>query len=64
MNKKDNKQIKKQEDLHKLFKPNLSPKRIFTLGSFGGTYWRPIKHKGVLLENQHKKYKWTYLTIL
>ena len=58
MNKKDNKQINKQNNLHKLFKPNLSPKRIFTLGSFGGTYWRPIKHKGGLLENQHKKYKW------
>ena len=25
------------------FKPNLSPKEIFHLGSFGGTYWRPIK---------------------
>ena len=24
------------------FKPNLSPKEIFQLGSFGGTYWRPI----------------------
>ena len=24
------------------FTPNLSPKDIFTLGSFGGTYWRPI----------------------
>lgn len=25
------------------FKPNLSPKQIFSLGTFGGTYWRPIK---------------------
>ena len=24
------------------FKPNLTPRQIFTLGSFGGTYWRPI----------------------
>ena len=24
------------------FQPNLSPKEIFHLGSFGGTYWRPI----------------------
>jgi hypothetical protein len=24
------------------FKPNLSPKEMFRLGSFGGTYWRPI----------------------
>jgi len=24
------------------FKPNLSPIQIFALGSFGGSYWRPI----------------------
>jgi len=24
------------------FTPNLTPRQIFTLGSFGGTYWRPI----------------------
>ena len=24
------------------FKPNLTPKQMFRLGSFGGTYWRPI----------------------
>ena len=24
------------------FKPNLTPNEIFKLGSFGGTYWRPI----------------------
>jgi len=24
------------------FRPNLSPRDIFRLGSFGGTYWRPI----------------------
>lgn len=24
------------------FRPNLTPKEIFHLGSFGGTYWRPI----------------------
>ena len=24
------------------FRPNLTPKEIFSLGSFGGTYWRPI----------------------
>jgi|UniRef100_A0A6C0LG28 hypothetical protein len=24
------------------FTPNLSPREIFQLGSFGGTYWRPI----------------------
>jgi hypothetical protein len=25
------------------FRPNLTPREIFDLGSFGGTYWRPIK---------------------
>ena len=40
------------------FTPNLSPKEIFQMRSFGGTYWRPIysqvtkKH----YKNQHKKY--------
>ena len=24
------------------FQPNLTPRDIFELGSFGGTYWRPI----------------------
>ena len=24
------------------FTPNLTPKEMFQLGSFGGTYWRPI----------------------
>ena len=24
------------------FKPNISPKRVFQMGSFGGTYFRPI----------------------
>lgn len=27
---------------HINFKPNLSPREIFLLGSFGGTYWRSI----------------------
>ena len=40
------------------FKPNLSPREMFRLGSFGGTYWRPIyssvnkKH----YKNVHKRY--------
>jgi hypothetical protein len=40
------------------FKPNLSPRDIFKLGSFGGTYWRPIKSKfyKTKLRNYHKKY--------
>lgn len=25
------------------FRPNLTPRQIFRLGSFGGTYWRPIR---------------------
>jgi len=43
---------------HPEFKPNLTPSEIFQLGSFGGTYWRPIysaitKKK---YKNVHKKY--------
>jgi hypothetical protein len=40
------------------FIPNLSPREMFLLGSFGGTYWRPI-YSGLLkkkLKNVHKKY--------
>ena len=40
------------------FKPNLTPKEVFQLGSFGGTYWRPI-YSSVTEKNykdQHKKY--------
>ena len=44
------------------FTPNLSPRKMFQLGSFGGTYWRPIDSKFYesTLKNQHKKYpsKW------
>ena len=46
--------------LEKLFKPNLTPKKMFELGSFGGTYWRPI-YSGVTkrkYKNLHKKYSW------
>jgi hypothetical protein len=40
------------------FKPNLSPKQMFKLGSFGGTYWRPIYSSvtGKNYKNVHKKY--------
>lgn len=40
------------------FNPNLSPRDIFKLGSFGGTYWRPIKSKFFIhkLKNKHKNY--------
>ena len=41
------------------FKPNLTPKEIFELGSFGGTYYRPIYSKITKkhYKNVHKKYK-------
>uniref|UniRef100_A0A6C0LZ30 Uncharacterized protein n=1 Tax=viral metagenome TaxID=1070528 RepID=A0A6C0LZ30_9ZZZZ len=40
------------------FIPNLTPREMFKLGSFGGTYWRPIHSKVVnkKLKNVHKKY--------
>jgi len=40
------------------FQPNLTPEQVFRLGSFGGTYWRPIKSAvtGKKYENVHKKY--------
>lgn len=44
------------------FTPNLSPREIFQLGSFGGTYWRPIKSKffDKTLRDKHKKYSTTW----
>lgn len=44
--------------MDKDFKPNLTPRQIFIMGSFGGTYWRPIKSKfhDKTLKNKHKKY--------
>ena len=52
---KKNKSTKKMD---KDFKPNLTPRQMFTMGSFGGTYWRPIKSKfhNTTLKNKHKKY--------
>ena len=40
------------------FRPNLTPRQIFTMGSFGGTYFRPIKSKfyNNTLRNKHKKF--------
>jgi len=40
------------------FTPNLTPRDIFKLGSFGGTYWRPIYSKITRkhYKNPHKKY--------
>ena len=41
------------------FKPNLTPRQIFKMGSFGGTYWRPIKSQitGKSHKNRHLKFK-------
>lgn len=43
---------------HPEFKPNLTPKEVFQLGSFGGTYWRPIYSEVTKkkYKDQHKKY--------
>ncbi len=40
------------------FKPNLTPKEMFQMGSFGGTYWREIFSciTNKCYKNQHKKY--------
>lgn len=40
------------------FRPNLTPSEIFKLGSFGGTYWRPIYSSitNRTYTNIHKKY--------
>ena len=40
------------------FTPNLTPRQIFLLGSFGGTYWRPITSRitNKKYRNEHKKY--------
>tara|TARA_A100001015_G_scaffold72047_1_gene79881 strand:+ start:1834 stop:2385 length:552 start_codon:yes stop_codon:yes gene_type:complete len=38
------------------FTPNLSPKEMFALGSFGGTYWRPI-YSTVTNKNYKNKHK-------
>tara|TARA_E500000331_G_scaffold167661_1_gene162186 strand:+ start:3929 stop:5563 length:1635 start_codon:yes stop_codon:yes gene_type:complete len=40
------------------FRPNLTPREMFVLGSFGGTYWRPIDSgvTGKSHKNEHLKY--------
>jgi hypothetical protein len=46
---------------HPEFTPNLTPRQIFELGSFGGTYWRPI-FSGVNsreYKNQHRVFDWS-----
>ena len=52
------KRTKKKSSLEKQFTPNINPKQMFKMGSFGGTYWRPI-YSGVTkkkYKNVHKKY--------
>ena len=46
---------------HPEFTPNLTPEQIFRLGSFGGTYWRPIYSSVTKrnYKNQHKEFKWS-----
>ena len=44
------------------FTPNLSPRDIFIMGSFGGTYWRPIYSQvtGRNYKNQHNDFPKTW----
>ena len=48
------------------FKPNLTPKEVFKMGSFGGTYFRPIKSsvtgKSYKSENVIKEYPESWFT--
>lgn len=48
------------------FKPNLTPKDVFKMGSFGGTYFRPIKSsvtgKSYKSENVIKEYPKSWFT--
>lgn len=41
------------------FRPNLTPKQIFSQGAFGGTYFRPITSSitGKSYKNKHTKYQ-------
>jgi hypothetical protein len=38
------------------FKPNITPQEMFELGSFGGTYWRPI-YSQITSKNYKNKYE-------
>ena len=42
VNRRTRKKRMETTDIHKQFKPNKSPKQVFKMGSFGGTYFRPI----------------------
>ncbi len=41
------------------FRPNMTPREIFSEGSFGGTYWRPIFSSVISqrLSNQHLEFE-------
>lgn len=43
---------------HPEFRPNLTPRQVIMMGSFGGTYFRPIHSSvsGKNYRNKHKKY--------
>ena len=58
------KRVKKLNIGGEVFNPNLTPRQMFKLGSFGGTYWRPIysdvtkrKYKNVHLDYPRKWWK-------
>lgn len=42
MSKRRSRKSKESVDINKQFKPNKSPKQVFKMGAFGGTYFRPI----------------------
>lgn len=56
MPRKSNKRSKGKgkQDIHKQFKPNKTPKQVFKMGAFGGTYFRPI-HSSVTGEDYTPK---------
>ena len=56
MPRKSNKRItvKDKQDIHKQFKPNKTPKQVFKMGAFGGTYFRPI-HSSITGEDYTPK---------
>ena len=43
------------------FTPNLSPKDIFKMGSFGGTYWRPIYSKVTKKDYHNVHHRFSFL---
>lgn len=49
---------RKKTTLFADFKPNVTPRKMFEYGVFGGTYWRPIDSgiSGKKLSNEHKKF--------